>query len=280
VCGGTPGISPPSLMPPPDNPTLVLQSLDYVPKSISFKVLQDLPSWMVGSATVQRIERAPTALELFAHGSHDAPGTFEIGNPALKIETANSAELGLQRFIYKAPAYGAPIMTAWSWAGPYLGINVGYSVGKSKTDAAFSDPSGAPLFATGSSDSLNCVIAGFQGGYNRMASGWLMAGIEADIQLSTQNTTPTFICPGALCNSGIGDVAPAAAALDRAQKLDWFATVRGRLGAIVTPDTLMYLTGGLAVAEIKTAGTVAGFSSGFDDNGNPLATAVGLGFYD
>src|SRR5262249_43954613 len=92
------GIFPPSLMPPPDNPTLVLQSLDYVPKSISFKVLQDLPSWMVGSATVQRIERAPTALELFAHGSHDAPGTFEIGNPALKIETANNAELGLKRF--------------------------------------------------------------------------------------------------------------------------------------------------------------------------------------
>src|SRR5262249_13431934 len=171
------------------------------------------------------------------------------------------------------------IAIGWSWAGPYLGINVGYSAGKSKTDAVFSDPTGAPLFATGSSDNLNGVIAGFQGGYNWVTSNWV-AGIEADIQLSTQNTTPTFVCPGALCNPAIGDVVPAAAALDRAQKLDWFATVRGRLGAIVTPDTLMYLTGGLAVAEIKTAGTVAGFSSGFDDNGNPIATAVGLGFYD
>jgi iron complex outermembrane recepter protein len=180
----------------------------------------------------------------------------------------------------KAPAYGAPIVTVWSWVGPYLGINVGYSAGKSKTDAVFSDPTGAPLFATGSSDNLNGVIAGFQGGYNWVPSNWLMTGIEADIQLSTQNTTPTFVCPGALCNPAIGDVAPAAAALDRAQKLDWFATVRGRLGAIVTPDIMLYLTGGLAVAEIKTAGTVAGFSSGFDDNGNPIATAVGLGFYD
>jgi len=137
--------------------------------------------------------------------------------------------------IFKAPAYGAPVAIAWSWAGPYLGINVGYSAGKSKTDAVFSDPTGTPLFATGSTDNLNGVIAGFQGGYNWMASSWLVAGIEADIQLSTQNTTPTFICPGALCNPGIGDVAPAAAALDRAQKLDWFATVRGRLGAVVTP---------------------------------------------
>ena len=94
---GTAGIFPSTLVPPPDNPDLLLQSLGFMPKSISFSVLKDLPSWMVASATVQRIERAPTALELFAHGAHDAPGTFEIGNPGLKIETANTAELGLKR---------------------------------------------------------------------------------------------------------------------------------------------------------------------------------------
>jgi iron complex outermembrane recepter protein len=188
--------------------------------------------------------------------------------------------------IYKAPAYkappsGAPIVTAWSWAGPYLGINVGYSAGKSNTDTLFSDAAaGSPLFATGSSDHLNGLIAGFQGGYNWMASNWMVAGVEADIQLSMQNTTPTFICPGAICNPVIGDAAPVAASLDRAQKLDWFATVRGRIGATVTPDTLMYVTGGLAVAEIKTAGTISGFSSSVDENGNPIVTPVGVGFYD
>jgi iron complex outermembrane recepter protein len=178
--------------------------------------------------------------------------------------------------IYKAPAYGAPVAIAWSWAGPYLGINAGYSAGKSKTDAVFSDPTGAPLFTTGSTDNLNGVIAGFQGGYSWMASSWLMAGIEADIQLSTQNTTPTFICPGAICNPGIGDLTTS---FDRAQKLDWFGTVRGRLGATVTPETMAYLTGGLAIAEIKTAGIVAGFSP-FDSSGNPNVTPVGFGFYD
>src|SRR5260370_21781921 len=89
-----------------------------------------------------------------------------------------------------------------------------------------------------------------------MASSWLMAGIEADIELSTQNTTPTFICPGAICNPGIGDLATS---FDRAQTLDWFGTVRGRLGATVTPETMAYLTGGLAVAEIKTARILSGF---------------------
>jgi iron complex outermembrane receptor protein len=187
--------------------------------------------------------------------------------------------------IYKAPAYKAPpyapIVTAWSWAGPYLGINVGYSAGKSKTDAVFSDAmAGSALFATGSSDNLNGMIAGFQGGYNWMASNWLVAGLEADIQLSTQNTTPTYVCPGALCNPLIGDAAPMTASLDRAQKLDWFATVRGRLGATVTPNSMMYLTGGLALAEIKTAGTLSGSSLSFDENGNPIVTPVGVNFYD
>ncbi|MFL6833390.1 MAG: outer membrane protein, partial [Xanthobacteraceae bacterium] len=187
--------------------------------------------------------------------------------------------------IYKAPAYkaayGEPIVTAWSWAGPYLGINVGYSAGKSKTDAVFSDATtGSAPFTTGSSDNLNGMIAGFQGGYNWMASSWLVAGLEADIQLSTQNTTPTYVCPGAVCNPLIGDGAPVTASLDRAQKLDWFATVRGRFGATVTPNSMMYLTGGLALAEIKTAGTLSGSNLSFDENGNPIVTPVGVNFYD
>ena len=181
---------------------------------------------------------------------------------------------------YKAPPYGAPIATAWSWAGPYVGVNVGYSLGRSKTVTTFSDASaGTPLFAAGSSDSLNGLIGGFQGGYNWMASNWVVAGIEADIQLSTQNTTPTFICPGAICSLTIGDPAPVAASFDRAQKLDWFGTVRGRLGATVTPDTMTYLTAGLAVGEIRTAGTVLGVSP-VDSSGNPNLTPVGVGFYD
>ncbi|MFL6821988.1 MAG: outer membrane protein, partial [Xanthobacteraceae bacterium] len=146
---------------------------------------------------------------------------------------------------------------------------------------AFSDTTaGSALFATGSSDNLNGVNAGFQGGYNWMASNWLVAGHEADIQLSTQNTTPTYVCPGALCNPLIGDAAPVTASLDRANKLDWFATVRGRLGATVTPNSMMYLTGGLALAEIKTAGTLSGSNLSFDENGNPTLTPVGVNFYD
>ncbi|MFL6795784.1 MAG: TonB-dependent receptor domain-containing protein [Xanthobacteraceae bacterium] len=94
---GASGSFPDNFLPPPDVITTTPQSLDFTPKSISFSVLKDLPWYLVASATVQRIQRSPAALELFAHGAHDAPGTFEIGNPNLNIETGNSAEIGLKR---------------------------------------------------------------------------------------------------------------------------------------------------------------------------------------
>src|SRR5947209_12924633 len=45
------------------------------------------------------------------------------------------------------PVFKAPVLTPWSWAGPYIGANIGYSFGKSKTDAAFNDPTVGALFA-------------------------------------------------------------------------------------------------------------------------------------
>src|SRR5262249_2696777 len=42
--------------------------------------------------TVSSAARAPNAVELFAHGPHDGPNTFETGDANLKIERANSIE--------------------------------------------------------------------------------------------------------------------------------------------------------------------------------------------
>jgi len=57
------------------------------------------PAWCSNPAemvtlglTVSSAARAPNVVELFAHGPHDGPGTFEIGDPNLKIERANSLE--------------------------------------------------------------------------------------------------------------------------------------------------------------------------------------------
>ena len=68
---------------------------------------------------------------------------------------------------FGAPIIKAPMLTAWSWAGLYIGANIGYSAGRSNTDAVFGDfTTGAPLLATGSTDNLNGAIGGIQAGYN------------------------------------------------------------------------------------------------------------------
>jgi iron complex outermembrane receptor protein len=43
------------------------------------------------------VERAPRAPELFSRGAHEATGTFDIGNPNLAIEAAQTVEFGLRR---------------------------------------------------------------------------------------------------------------------------------------------------------------------------------------
>jgi opacity protein-like surface antigen len=65
------------------------------------------------------------------------------------------------------------------------------------------------------------------------------------------------------CSTGhIGDTTPFNVAAfpvpsDISQKLNWFRTVRGRIGPTVTPTVLVYVTGGLAYGEITTTNTVA-----------------------
>ena len=42
------------------------------------------------------------------------------------------------------------------------------------------------------------------------------------------------------------------------QSLDWFGTVRGRVGPTITPTLFGYVTGGLAYGQVSTTSTVSG----------------------
>ncbi|ATQ67544.1 MULTISPECIES: TonB-dependent receptor [Methylosinus] len=70
---------------------------NFAPKSLSFGLLHDLPFALTASLTASHVERAPRGPELFSHGVHDATGTFDIGNPNLSIESAQTVEAGLRR---------------------------------------------------------------------------------------------------------------------------------------------------------------------------------------
>jgi iron complex outermembrane recepter protein len=84
-------------------------SPSYTPKSVSVGLLQNFAWDLVGSITAQYVERAPKPAELFSGGGHDATNTFDKGNPNLKIEAAESVEVGLRRatgpFRFEATAY-------------------------------------------------------------------------------------------------------------------------------------------------------------------------------
>ncbi len=72
-------------------------SHSFAPKSASLGFLYELPLGVVARLNGQYSERAPDVAELFSKGVHEATGTFEIGNPNLKIEQAETIEFGLKR---------------------------------------------------------------------------------------------------------------------------------------------------------------------------------------
>jgi len=133
---------------------------------------------------------------------------------------------------YRAPYTVNQPLDAYSWAGPYLGVNVGYSWG-SVSRSGGGSPSG--------------VAGGVQGGYNwQFGTPWVV-GLEADIQASGADDT---FAAWKFSNP-------------------WYGTVRGRVGYAFNQNLLVYGTGGLAFGELKTqlgglseSNTSAGWAAG------------------
>ena len=69
-----------------------LTRVSFTPVSGSASLVYNPVEMVTLGLTVSSAARAPNVVELFAHGPHDGPGTFEIGDPNLKIERANSLE--------------------------------------------------------------------------------------------------------------------------------------------------------------------------------------------
>jgi len=127
----------------------------------------------------------------------------------------------------------------------YWGANVGYSWGKSKYDATLTG-----VGTVSNSQNIDGAIGGVQTGYNYQFGAWVW-GLETDFQASGQKGSSTFTGVLPLTSITTDD------------KLDWFGTVRGRLGVLATPNILFYGTGGAAYGLVKNSATitVAGLSA-------------------
>jgi len=102
-------------------------------------------------------------------------------------------------------------LNVYSWAGPYVGVNLGYAWGDITHSIA--SPSGA--------------AGGLQGGYNWQFGQWVV-GIEGDIQASGASDT---FAAWKFSNP-------------------WFGTLRGR-GGFALNNILIYGTGGLAFGSVR-----------------------------
>jgi outer membrane immunogenic protein len=200
--------------------------------------------------------------------------TTGIGLLALAGATHSATAADLRPPVIKAP------VEVWSWTGVYLGANVGYSWGRSKTDVQVNRSDNSALLHTTSVDQdLRGAVGGGQIGVNWQSGIWV-GGFEADVQATGQKGNAAFTCPAGICNTVAA--LPAASRLVTGtvdQKLSWYGTLRARLGVTVTPDVLAYATGGVAVGSITTDSTISGFagngaavSDGFSTNNNSTKT--------
>jgi len=175
---------------------------------------------------------------------------------------------------FAAPAFGADLPPeappVFTWSGFYAGFNNGYAwrdSGAFNTSAVnlFETPAlpGFPgklwgaasaLGTTGSVGTrLNGFFGGGQIGYNWQFSDRFVAGLEADLQGAGVRGGGTFqtLIPAAIYPPFV-----AATSVNVHRSLEYFGTVRGRLGYAVTPAMLLYATGGLAYGGIATSTAV------------------------
>jgi outer membrane immunogenic protein len=175
-----------------------------------------------------------------------------------------------------APVYKAPVMAPapwYDWTGFYVGLNGGYSWGKSATDYTVT---GFAPFST--SQSMDGWVFGGQAGYNwQFNHNWIF-GVEADLEATGQRGT------AALPGLAIGPICPVSTNIvicttttttgSVEQKLPWLGTARARLGFLPADRWMLYVTGGLAFGEIETNAAVSTTTSFSSVNGAPIGVPV------
>ncbi|MFI3905720.1 outer membrane protein [Ochrobactrum sp. S1502_03] len=129
----------------------------------------------------------------------------------------------------------------FSWTGGYIGINAGYAGGKFKHPFEFGFDE--EFAANGSLDVTSSgFVGGVQAGYNYQFDNGFVLGAEADFQGSNIKGEVKFNA-----NDGFEGISGKAGT-----KVEWFGTVRARLGYTATERLLVYGTGGLAYGKVKS----------------------------
>lgn len=143
-----------------------------------------------------------------------------------------------------------PVAVAPTWTGFYAGANLGYGWGDTSSDLSTTQRNGNVLLTMNGAygTDFDGILAGIQLGYNwQLSPNWVI-GFEADWQVSGQNGRSTF--DGVIVAPNGFNVGFNPATTIQNARVDWFGTIRGRLG-YAWDRWLVYGTGGLAYGRIS-----------------------------
>lgn len=157
--------------------------------------------------------------------------------------------------------------SASGWTGFYVGANGGYGWQSTNASITPGDPNTAIVNAgvinvpaVAKSFDTHGALGGVQLGYNwQFGTNWV-AGIEADFDWSDikgNASAPTTVAFGAT---------PATFGLS--QNVEWFGTLRGRLGFLPSESLLLYGTGGLAYGRVNETANITLLPGNSNSAGN------------
>jgi outer membrane immunogenic protein len=139
--------------------------------------------------------------------------------------------------------------------GPFKGFYIGANLGMGRLDALQSSP-GELTDASGHNAS---VVGGGQLGYNWQCND-VVFGIETDFNYARLNA-----------DSGWSDP------IYLKDKVGWFGTTRGRLGWMIHEEAMLYVTGGLAYADVSRTLTDPALSFTQTNSGFKTGWTIGGG---
>jgi outer membrane immunogenic protein len=180
---------------------------------------------------------------------------------AAAMPPALAADLPVEPYAKAPVVYIDP----WSWNSVYVGLNGGYSFGRSITDPMFSRNSFfifPSLLRVNNGFDVSGGLFGGQIGVNWQA-GRFVFGFETDVQWTDQNGSSGVICATGICSPA----APVVESLTR--RLNWFGTARARVGVTPIRPVLVYVTAGAAYGGVKSDVLVTGTTAGL-----PVAAAL------
>jgi outer membrane immunogenic protein len=166
--------------------------------------------------------------------------------------------------------YKAPPPPVYTWTGCYAGFAGGWLGGHKEYNRHADGPDLATVVAeTTVNDGVHGIsgIIGGTLGCNYQVSPVWVIGLEGDFSATRLETS--------FSQSYASTAGFIARTETVSSNMEWLATVRGRVGALVTPSALLYVTGGVAFAQDKSSFVLSGVTAPVQYAGSDTKTLVG-----